>query len=174
MADAALDYEFLQDGDVLRLTGTLARGWKEGPYGPFFIGVCEFDWRYGLHCRAEVRVYPASRASTLESVSLIDGLEYALTGDHPHDRNHIDWEVDDGSIVVTIPLMTNGRFTDLVEDTGFNRGRITHTAYGTSGGDRFRLQLLLQVKMDDRSRGPTVWHRGGLPSAGLPTLGKRR
>ena len=168
MADAALDYQFLRSANVVRLVGRLARGWKEGPYGPYFLGVCTFDWRLGVRCRAEVRLFPQSNSCTFDALSESEWK-------YEDQRDQVVWCLSDGAISVDLALIRkDGSFTHLIEDTGLGRGRILHSVYSNGRTAPCRAELKLLVTLD-KGRG-ALTHRewGGLPSAGLPTLGRRR
>lgn len=167
MADQALDYTFPSQ-NVVRLVGTLFKGWKSSRYGQFFLGVCTFDWRGGSRFRAEMRYYPSDRATTLEQ---LEEVEWLCDGADDQTR----WRCDSGKLRVDVPiLLSTGAASPLLEDTGLHEGRMAQTVYVNQGPGRGHAEVKLLLTFDRDRREWVEWIRSGMASAGLPSLGKRR
>jgi hypothetical protein len=173
----ALDYTFGSGGVLLRLRGQLRAGWNDrGPRGPFFRGVCTFDWK-GVDCRAEVSLYPA-HGDEEDTLRMLECREWR----YREERSSISWLLMEGVLSVEVPLYVGAEaqasLNPSIEWQGPGRATLRHSRGGGTGkfgGLSWRADLAVFMTFDQRSSKPVEWEKGsGMASAGLPTLGKRR
>ena len=163
---SALDYTCKANGNTIVLKGQLRSGWTDGPHGHYFNGVCEFDWRFGTHCRAQVRLSPRSSLDALEE----------LQWESNDAENHIQWSLRGGFIKVEVAFLfldSNGQMqaSPRLCGTGFKKGRIEHTVHGPA----FKANVNIFMNFDREKPNLVAWDREASgASAGLPSLGKRR
>ena len=134
---SALDYRFLGEGFSLRLTGQCRAGWTEGQFGPFYRGVCTFDWKFGHRCRAEVSVYPQTPSCALDVVE-------AMSWSDRNDSEFVSWNLADGTVTVELPIVITQPDVKLHpswRSTGERKATIADTRWASIGGHRLKLNL---------------------------------
>jgi hypothetical protein len=167
----ALDYEFRKQGDVVRLKALLRRGWSDGPYGHYYLGVCTFDWRFGIAGRAEVRLSPFG-GCTLETLETLE-LETA-------DDAGVQWHLAEGLFQVDVCILSrdtqgNLYWNSLATETGVAKVRMQQSQVFSTDRAQFKGDVRIFFNLDRDRRDVISWSRGsGMASAGLPSLGKRR
>jgi hypothetical protein len=164
---SALDYFFFDQGNGLRLKGQCRSGWTKGQFGSYYQGICTFDWRAGMKCRADLKLNGAS----LEG---IEAMDVAVKGDGAM----VSWQLADGFITVDLPILITKPEVALHpswRSTGYQKATITHQAYASAGTQLISLKLAVFLKWDVDRPEVVAWAKGsGMASAGLPSLGKHK
>ena len=170
----ALDHHFGSDPNIVRLTAHLRRGWRTGRFGPYFDGTSTFDWRFGYRCRA-ARLRASATPGTPSHLEFVE----QIACEQHHARGGLSWRVADGVLTAQIPLFVKGdrevTVSPLLTGAGFQRLVLRHVEYLGGTGRLLRVDQTLWLDLDHNRRPLVDWQPGsGMPSAGLPSLGKRR
>jgi hypothetical protein len=164
----ALDYGFFSNGYGLRLRGQCRSGWTKGSFGSYYHGVCTFDWKLGMRCRAELKL---NAGPSLEDV---EAMEISVRDD----AAFVEWRLADGFLTVTLPIVITQpelRFHPSLRSTGYQKATITHDSFSHSDTQHVKLNLVIFLKWDVDRPEIVAWAKGtGMASWGLPSLGKRR